>query len=97
MTCMFKVIHYCLQMCLKTLETSVLKYMNLTLLIFLLAPGLAWQACLKKTETELELLTNAGILLMVEKGIQGGICHAIHRYGKANDKYMKNYDKNITS
>ena len=47
---------------------------------FLLGPGLAWQACLKKTEIELELLTNAGILLMVEKGIQGGICHAIHRY-----------------
>ena len=34
MTCLFKVIHYCLQMYLKTLETSVLKYMNLVLLIF---------------------------------------------------------------
>ena len=37
------------------------------------------------------------MLLMVEKGIQGGICHAIHRYAKANNKYMKNYDKNIES
>ena len=35
------------------------------------------------------------MLLMVEKGIWGGICHAIHRYAKANDKYMKNYDKSI--
>ena len=34
---------------------------------------------------------------MVEKGIRGGICHAIHRYGKANNKYMKNYDKNKKS
>ena len=45
---------------------------------FLSAPGLAWQACLKKTEVKLELLTDADMLLMVEKGIRGGICHAIH-------------------
>ena len=37
------------------------------------------------------------MLLIVEKGIRGGICHAIHRYAKANNKYMKNYDKNIES
>ena len=34
------------------------------------------------------------MLLMVEKEIRGGICHAIHRYAKANNNYMKNYDKN---
>ena len=37
------------------------------------------------------------MLLMVEKGTRGGICQAIHRYVKANNKYMKNYDKNIIS
>ena len=37
------------------------------------------------------------MLLMVKKGTRGGICHAIHRYPKANNKYMKNYDKNIES
>ena len=37
------------------------------------------------------------MLLMVEKRIGGGICHAVHRYGKANNKYMKNYNKNIES
>ena len=37
------------------------------------------------------------MLLMVEKGIRGGICQAIHRYAKANNKYMKNYDKNNES
>ena len=64
---------------------------------FLSAPGLAWQACLKKTKVKLELLTDIDMLLMVEKGIRGGICYAIHRYAKANNKYMKNYDKDMES
>ena len=37
------------------------------------------------------------MLLMVEKRVRGGICHAIHRYSKANNKYMKDYDKNKKS
>ena len=64
---------------------------------FVSAPGLAWQACLKKTGVKLELLTDIDMLLMVEKGTRGGICQATHRYAKANNKYMKNYDKNIES
>ena len=52
---------------------------------------------LKKTKVELELLTDTDMLLMVEKGTRGGICQAIHRYAKANNKYMKNYDKDIIS
>ena len=55
---------------------------------FLSAPGLAWQTCLRKADVKLELLTNVDMLLMVEKRIKGGICHAIHRYAKANNKYM---------
>ena len=57
---------------------------------FLSGPGLAWQACLKKTGIRLELLTNIDMLLMVEKRTRGGLCQAIHRYAKANNKYMKN-------
>ena len=64
---------------------------------FLSATGLAWQTCLKNTGAELELLTNIDMLLMIEKRIWGGICHAIHRSAKENNKYMKNYDKNIES
>ena len=64
---------------------------------FLSAPGLAWRPCLKNTEVKSELLTDVDVLLMVEKEIRGGICHAIHRYPKANNKHMKNYDRNKES
>ena len=59
---------------------------------FLSAPGLAWQACLKKTKVKLELLTDYNMLLMFEKGIRGGICQAVYRYAKANNRYMNDCD-----
>ena len=64
---------------------------------FYSATGLAWQACLKKADVKLELLTDCQILLMVEEGIRGGMCQSTHRYDKANNKFMKNYDKKIES
>ena len=64
---------------------------------FLSLPGLAWQACLRKTGVELELLTDYYMQLMVEEGVRGGICHSIHTYAKANNKYMKNYNNNEES
>ena len=76
-------------MCLKEYELDPAHFLSL--------PGLAWQACLKKTNIELELLTDYEMLLMVEEGIRGGICHSIHRYAKGNNKYMKNYNNNEDS
>ena len=64
---------------------------------FLSLPGLTWQACLKKTNIKLELLTDYDKLLMLEEGIRGGICHAIYRHAKVNNKYIKNYHKNKES
>ena len=66
---MFKVIRYCQLMHLRAFETCVMKYMNLTLLVFLLCLHL-------RSEAE---------------------CHAIYRFVKANNKHMKNYDKNKES
>ena len=60
---------------------------------FLSATRLAWQPTFKKTKKKLDLLTDVDILLMVEKGIRGGICHSIYRCEKANNKYMKDYGK----
>ena len=51
----------------------------------------------KKSEVELELLTDVDMLLMVEKRIRSGMCQTVHRYVKAINKYMKNYDKNQKS
>ena len=76
-------------MCFKEYELDPAHFFSL--------PGLAWQACLKKSNVELELLTNSNMLLMAEEGIRGGICHSIHRYAKTNHKYMKNYNKNEES
>ena len=73
------------QSCLENYELDPAHFVSL--------PGLAWQACLKKTNVELELLTDYDMVLMVEEGIRGGICHAMQRYAKANNKYMKDYDK----
>ena len=76
-------------MCLKEYELDPSHFLSL--------PGLAWQASLKKINIELEPLTDYDILLMVEKGIRGGICHSIQRYAKANNKYIKSYNKDEES
>ena len=51
----------------------------------------------KKTDIELELLTDENMFLICEKGMWGGICNKVRSYAEANNKYMKNYDKNKES
>ena len=65
-----------------------IKNYNLDPAHYYTAPGLAWDAALKITDVKLELLSDIDMLLMVEKGIRGGISMVSNRYGKANNKYM---------
>jgi len=49
----------------------------------------AWDACLKLTNVNLEILKDPDMLLMVEKGIRGGVSMISTRYGKAKKPYME--------
>ena len=65
---------------------------------FFTLPGLAWKACLKKTNVRLALLSDNEMFLMFERGIPGGITQAVHCYTSANDKYMESkYNPNQES
>ena len=75
-----------------------LKIYGLDPVYYFTAPGLAWDACLKITDINLELLSDYNMLLMFEEGIRGGISIISNRYGKANNKYMrKGFNKNKPS
>ena len=56
------------------------------------APGLSWDALVKKTGVELELLTDKDMHLMIERGMRGGISMVSKRYAKANNPRVKGYD-----
>ena len=72
---------------------TCLKHYKLDPCHYYTAPGLAWDACLKETKQNLELLKDYDMLMMFEQGIRGGITHISKRYAEANNKYMKNFDK----
>ena len=76
-------------MCLKIYEFDPAKFLSAT--------ELWWQVALKKTKVKLGILTDIDKLLILEKGIRGGICHSIYRHGKANHKSMKDYNRNKES
>ena len=86
-------------MYLRTVEICVLKYMSLILKnFFQLQDQYGKQLGTRKnTKAKLDILTDIDMLLMVQKGITGRIFHSVYRYAKANNKYMKDYDKNKES
>ena len=73
-------------------RSTCLCHYNLDPAHYYTSPGLAWDACLKETGQQLQLLHDYDMLMMFEKGIRGGISHISKRYAEANNKYMENYD-----
>ena len=71
---------------------TCLKHYKLDPAHYYTSPGLAWDACLKETGQQLELLCDYDMLMMFERGIRGGMTHIAKRYSEANNKYMKDYN-----
>ena len=61
------------------------------------SPGLSWDAMLKMTKVNLDLISDVDMQLFIEKGMRGGISYIAHRHAQANNKYMKNYDPEAES
>ena len=76
---------------------TCLTYYGLDPLHYITSPGLAWDAMLKMTGINLELITDVDMQLFIEKGLRGGISYIAHRHAEANNKYMKNYYLDILS
>ena len=76
---------------------TCLEYYHLDPCHYFTSPGLAWDAMLKMTKIQLELMTDVDMYLFIEKGLRGGISYIANRYGKANNKYMKDYNENEPS
>ena len=71
---------------------TCLTYYKLDPLHYITSPGLAWDAMLKMTGINLELITDIDMQLFIEKGLRGGRSYIAHRHAEANNKYMKNFD-----
>ena len=74
---------------------TCLKYYGLDPAHYLTSPGLAWDAMLKMTKIELDLITDIDQQLFIEKGLRGGISYITHRYARANNKYLSDYNPEI--
>ena len=73
-------------------RATCLRHYNLDPAHYFTSPGLAWDACLKETGQQLELLHDYDMMMMFERGIRGGITHIAKRYAEANNKYMIEYN-----
>ena len=77
---------------LEKLINTCLEYYELDPCHYVSGPGLSWDAMLKMTEIELELISDIDVYLFVEEGMGGGISYIGKRFSKENNKYIKCYD-----
>jgi hypothetical protein len=64
---------------------------------YLTLPSYAWDACLRYTGAKLELLQDPNMYTFFENGIRGGVSMISHRFARANNKYLPDYDPNAPS
>ena len=76
---------------------TCLRYYKLDPCHYFTSPGLSWDAMLKMTNIKLELMTDVDMFQFIEKGMHGGVSYIANRYGKANNKYMKEYNEKVPS
>ena len=81
----------------KSFRKTCLQYYKLDRCHYFTSPGLSWDAMLKMTNIKLELMTDVDMFQFIEKGMRGGVSYIANRYGKANNKYMKEYNENAPS
>ena len=81
----------------ESFRKTCLQYYKLDPCNYFTSPGLSWDAMLKMTDIQLELMVDIDMFQFIEKGMRGGISYIANRYGKANNKYMKEYDEKAPS
>ena len=81
----------------ENLRKTCMLYYKLDPFHYFTSPGLSWDVMLKMIDIKLELMIDVDMFQFIEKGIRGGVSYIANRYRKANNKCMKNYDKNAQS
>ena len=78
-------------------RNTCMQYYGLDPCHYFTSPGLSWDAMLKMANVKLELMTDINMYQFIEKGMHGGVSYIANKYGKANNKYMKEYNENEPS
>ena len=81
----------------ESFRSTCLEYYSLDPCHYFSAPGLSWDALLRMTEINLDLISDVNAQLFIERGMCGGISYIAHRHAVANNKYIKNYNPEVES